>query len=69
MLASLGARVTPEHSLREVVINGNPGISAWLGDTLETLMEFEFDGDRIATLRVWRNPDKLARVQRLLGGV
>jgi RNA polymerase sigma-70 factor, ECF subfamily len=42
-----------------VLVNGQPGLAAWLGDELVTVFAFELDGNRIRSIFAIRNPDKL----------
>jgi RNA polymerase sigma-70 factor, ECF subfamily len=41
-------------------VNGEPAMLAWIGDRLETVFMFHFDGDKIGSIWAIRNPDKLA---------
>jgi RNA polymerase sigma-70 factor (TIGR02957 family) len=50
-----------------VVLNGQWGLLRFIGNTLESAQSFETDGERILTLHVQRNPDKLARMAAALG--
>lgn len=50
-----------------VVLNGQWGLLRFIGNTLESAQSFETDGERILTLHVQRNPDKLARMATALG--
>ncbi|WP_137921494.1 RNA polymerase sigma-70 factor [Hydrogenophaga sp. 2FB] len=50
-----------------VVLNGRWGLLRFIGNTLEAAQSFETDGERILTLHVQRNPDKLARIAAALG--
>jgi RNA polymerase sigma-70 factor (ECF subfamily) len=47
-------------------VNGQPAVVTWLGHRLTNVVQFEFDGDRIANCYMQRNPDKLRRLRRLL---
>ena len=57
----MGAAVRMEF----VDINGEPGLLRFIDGQLESAQTFEVDGERIARIRVQRNPDKLARIARL----
>lgn len=50
-----------------VVLNGQWGLLRFIGNTLESAQSFVTDGDRILTLHVQRNPEKLARIATALG--
>lgn len=50
-----------------VVLNGQWGLLRFIGNTLESAQSFVTDGDRILTLHVQRNPEKLARIAAALG--
>lgn len=50
-----------------VVLNGQWGLLRFIGNTLESAQSLETDGERIHTLHVQRNPDKLARIAASLG--
>ena len=49
------------------VLNGQWGLLRFIGNTLESAQSLETDGERILTLHVQRNPDKLARLAAALG--
>jgi RNA polymerase sigma-70 factor (ECF subfamily) len=40
-------------------INGEPGLLVWLHGNLDSVMVLSLDADRVAEIRVIRNPDKL----------
>jgi len=50
------ARATP------ITVNGDPGLAVSVGGTLDMVVAFEVEDDRVAAVWVVRNPDKLARV-------
>lgn len=50
--------------LREV--NGQQAVLSWLDERLTNVFVFGFDGDKIATFYVQRNPDKLRRLRQTL---
>ncbi len=50
-----------------VVLNGQWGLLRFIGNTLESAQSFVTDGQRILTLHVQRNPEKLARIAAALG--
>jgi RNA polymerase sigma-70 factor (TIGR02957 family) len=50
-----------------VVLNGQWGLLRFIGNTLESAQSFVTDGERILTLHVQRNPEKLARIAAALG--
>ena len=47
-------------------VNGEPALLLRVGDRLETVFVLSIHGDRIAALRVMRNPDKLRYLERQL---
>jgi RNA polymerase sigma-70 factor (ECF subfamily) len=49
-------------------VNGTPGVILKVGNELYTAATIEADGDRIKTIYIVRNPDKLARVARVIAG-
>jgi RNA polymerase sigma-70 factor (TIGR02957 family) len=48
-----------------VEINGEPGLLRFVDGELESAQTFEIEDDRIARIRVQRNPDKLVRIAQL----
>jgi hypothetical protein len=42
-----------------VRVNGEPGLARLVDGQLESVQAFGFEGDRIRTIHVQRNPDKL----------
>jgi RNA polymerase sigma-70 factor (TIGR02957 family) len=48
-----------------VEINGEPGLLRFVDGQLESAQTFEIEDDRIARIRVQRNPDKLVRIAQL----
>ena len=53
-------------SLRVEEVNVEPALIIRIGSRLESLFVFTVDGDRISAIRVVRNPDKLAHINRQL---
>jgi len=49
-------------SVVPVTVNGEPGILARLDGEVDFVAAFELDGDRVTTVRLVRNPDKLRLV-------
>ncbi|MGJ7613139.1 MULTISPECIES: RNA polymerase sigma-70 factor [unclassified Variovorax] len=49
-----------------VDINGEPGLLRFIDGQLESAQTFEIENDRIVRIRSQRNPDKLARIARLV---
>jgi RNA polymerase sigma factor (sigma-70 family) len=47
-------------------LNGEPGLLRFIDGQLESVQTFEIDGERIVRIHAQRNPDKLARIARLL---
>ena len=58
----LGAAVRMEL----VEINGEPGLLRFVDGQLESAQTFEIEGERIVRIRAQRNPDKLARIARVV---
>ncbi|MGJ7604724.1 RNA polymerase sigma-70 factor [Variovorax sp. LT1R20] len=59
---SLWRRLGPVVRMELVEINGEPGLLRFVDGELESAQTFEIEDDRIARIRVQRNPDKLARI-------
>ncbi len=59
---SLWRRMGPVVRMEMVEINGEPGLLRFVDGELESAQTFEIEDDRIARIRVQRNPDKLARI-------
>ena len=59
---SLWRRMGPVVRMELVEINGEPGLLRFIDGELESAQTFEVEDDRIARIRVQRNPDKLARI-------
>ena len=59
---SLWRRMGPVVHMELVEINGEPGLLRFVDGELESAQTFEIEDDRIARIRVQRNPDKLARI-------
>ncbi|QSI34061.1 RNA polymerase sigma-70 factor [Variovorax sp. RKNM96] len=59
---SLWRRMGPVVRMELVEINGEPGLLRFVDGELESAQTFEIEDDRIARIRVQRNPDKLARI-------
>ena len=57
-LAGIAAH-TPDLTVAERTVNGQPGLIAQRGGTTVTVLAFGFDGDRITRIWAIRNPDKL----------
>ncbi|MDH6167286.1 RNA polymerase sigma-70 factor (TIGR02957 family) [Variovorax boronicumulans] len=59
---SLWRRMGPVVRMELVDINGEPGLLRFIDGELESAQTFEIEEERIARIRVQRNPDKLARI-------
>ncbi|MCR6479108.1 RNA polymerase sigma-70 factor [Variovorax sp. ZS18.2.2] len=59
---SLWRRMGPVVRMELVEINGEPGLLRFIDGELESAQTFEIEDERIARIRVQRNPDKLARI-------
>ncbi|MEV5334240.1 RNA polymerase sigma-70 factor [Streptomyces werraensis] len=55
----------PDVSVRVVELNGGPAVLVLSGGKPDTVVQIDADGDRIRTVYVVRNPDKLARLTAL----
>jgi RNA polymerase sigma-70 factor, ECF subfamily len=60
------AGLVPEVSLRIEDVNSEPALVLRVGKRLESIFVFSIDNDAISAIRVVRNPDKLARIDRQL---
>ena len=45
-----------------MTLNGQGALLRYIEGKLESAMSFETDGERIVSIHVQRNPDKLARI-------
>ena len=61
-LTNLAHRYRARMSVVPVTVNGEPGILARLDGEIDFVAAFELDGDRVTTVRLVRNPDKLRLV-------
>jgi RNA polymerase sigma-70 factor (ECF subfamily) len=52
---------TPDLTLSERTVNGQPGLVAEQGGITVTVLAFDFEGDRIKHIWAVRNPEKLRR--------
>ncbi len=55
----------PDVSVRMVELNGGPAVLVLSGGKPDTVVQIDADGDRIRTVYVIRNPDKLAALTAL----
>ncbi|MEV5254047.1 RNA polymerase sigma-70 factor [Streptomyces werraensis] len=55
----------PDVSVRVVELNGGPAVLVLSGGKPDTVVQIDADGDRIRTVYVVRNPDKLAALTAL----
>jgi RNA polymerase sigma-70 factor (ECF subfamily) len=56
-----------EVSLEIEDVNSEPALIVRLAGRLDSIFVFSVDGETITGIRVVRNPDKLARIQRVIG--
>jgi RNA polymerase sigma-70 factor (TIGR02957 family) len=63
---SLWRRMGPVVRMELVEINGEPGLLRFIDGELESAQTFEIEDERIARIRVQRNPDKLARIAQIV---
>jgi RNA polymerase sigma-70 factor (ECF subfamily) len=59
------AGLTRDVSLR-IEVNSEPALIVRIGPHLESIFVFSIDGGAISGIRVVRNPDKLAHIDRQL---
>ncbi|MEU3760709.1 RNA polymerase sigma-70 factor [Streptomyces albogriseolus] len=55
----------PDASVRMIELNGGPALLVLSGGKPDTVVQIDADGDRISTVYVVRNPDKLAALAAL----
>jgi hypothetical protein len=60
--------VADRASLRVEDVNSEPALVLRLGARLESIFVLSVEGDLITGIRVVRNPDKLVRIDKQLGG-
>lgn len=58
-LANLARRYIEDMTLEPVTVNGEPGVVVRLAGVVDFVGAFEIEGDRVRTIRIIRNPDKL----------
>jgi RNA polymerase sigma-70 factor (ECF subfamily) len=63
------AGLTRDVSLRIEDVNSEPALIVRVGPRLESIFVFSIDADAISGIRVVRNPDKLAHIDRQLATV
>jgi RNA polymerase sigma-70 factor (ECF subfamily) len=59
LIQGLGAKNAGRYSRIAVLVNGEPGLLTFLDGKPDTVLAFEFEGNRIARTFGIRNPDKL----------
>ena len=60
------AGLVADVSLRIEDVNSEPALVVRVGQRLESIFVFSIDDDAISAIRVVRNPDKLAHIDRQL---
>jgi len=63
---AVASKVVRDVSLRIEDVNSEPALVMRVGSRLESIFVFSIDDDAISGIRVVRNPDKLARIDRQL---
>ena len=63
------AGLTRDVSLRIEDVNGEPALIIWFGTQLESVFVFSIDDEVVSAIRIVRNPDKLAHIDRQLTSV
>ncbi|MFI0505540.1 RNA polymerase sigma-70 factor [Streptomyces albogriseolus] len=61
----VAAKGLPDASVRMAELNGGPAVLVLSGGKPDTVVQIDADGDRIRTVYVVRNPDKLAALAAL----
>jgi RNA polymerase sigma-70 factor (ECF subfamily) len=64
--AARNTRVTRDESLAIEDVNSEPALVVRVGQRLESLFVLSIEGETISAIRVVRNPEKLARIDRQL---
>ncbi len=65
-LVNLTRRHAGQMSARSAMVNGDVGSVVYLDGSIDVVTAFSVEGDRVTTIRMIRNPDKLAHVDELL---
>ncbi|GAC1378127.1 MAG: RNA polymerase sigma-70 factor [Acidimicrobiales bacterium] len=65
-LVNLSSRFQGQFTMRNVVVNGDPGIVVSVHGNVDLVAAFEVDGSAITAIRIVRNPDKLRRAGAIL---
>jgi RNA polymerase sigma-70 factor (ECF subfamily) len=53
-------KIPPDGRAEPILVNGHPGLAAWIGEKLVAVYSFDILDGRIEGVYVLRNPDKLA---------
>jgi RNA polymerase sigma-70 factor (ECF subfamily) len=61
-MVNLAHRYPDRVAVRPVSVNGEIGAVITIDDRVDLVTAFEVEGDRVAAIRMIRNPDKLTRV-------
>jgi RNA polymerase sigma-70 factor (ECF subfamily) len=64
LLINISHRLEPGWNVRSAVVNGDVGAVISIDGAVDLVTAFEVDGDRVVAVRIVRNPDKLAHVDR-----
>ncbi|HEX8771902.1 MAG TPA: RNA polymerase sigma-70 factor [Acidimicrobiales bacterium] len=59
VLLRLASQLPPDTDLRRLEVNAMPGIVAFIGGRLDTVVALDIVDGRVGTVRIIRNPDKL----------
>ncbi|MGI8776505.1 MAG: sigma factor-like helix-turn-helix DNA-binding protein [Acidimicrobiales bacterium] len=60
VLLRIAGQLATDTDVRRLEVNAMPAIVAFVGGRLDTVVALHVAGDRVATVRIIRNPDKLA---------
>ncbi len=63
LMAGLHDKFWSSARMHRVIVNGLPGFAVFQGASCSTVVAFDFDRDRIASIYLVRNPDKLTHVE------
>jgi RNA polymerase sigma-70 factor (ECF subfamily) len=63
-LINISHRLEPGWNVRSAVVNGDVGAVISIDGAVDLVTAFEVDRDRVVAVRIVRNPDKLAHVDR-----
>ena len=65
-LAGISRKVAPDATVRQLRLNGQPGLVVSVGGDVQDVVVLDIEDDRISGVRIVVNPDKLGAVARAL---